>query len=178
MLTKVDHTRFPRVPIWRRGIALGIDFFVVWLFSSLLGGSLPNFQVAQVVIFLLAWLSLRVFLTYGNQGQSLGRWALDMKVLDAEYARLPGLQALFKREGITGLGASSIAIALNNITLGATLLLLPLAIDCGLALCDPELRQAFHDRIARTMVISTRRGFSLDIKVRRFLAQAQQSMRK
>jgi hypothetical protein len=51
------------------------------------------------------------------------------------------------------------------------LLLLPLAIDCSVANFDPQLQQAFHDRIAGTMVVATRRGYSLDLKVKRWVAQ-------
>ena len=32
---------------------------------------------------------------------------------------------------------------------------------------DPFRRQAFHDRIANTMIVGTLRGFSLDIKLKR-----------
>lgn len=28
MLTKLDYSRFPRVQIWRRGVAFGIDFLL------------------------------------------------------------------------------------------------------------------------------------------------------
>lgn len=180
MLTESAYSRFPRVQIWRRGLAFSIDFVGVWLLSSVLGGNRPGFQVAQVVVFVLAWLGLRVLLVYRNQGQSLGRWALDMRVLDAHLGRVPGLQALFKREGVTGFCALLVAIALSNIAtnVGAVLLMVPLAIDCGIALSDTQGRQAIHDRIARTLMASTRRGYSLDIKVKRLLAQVRRSVRK
>lgn len=178
MLTKLDYTRFPRVQIWRRGVAFGIDFFVVWLLSSLLGGGLPGFQFAQVVVFVLAWFGLRVLVVYRNQGQSLGRWALDMKVFDAQLGKLPGLQALCKREAITGFCTLLAAIALSNLTnAGFILLVVPLAIDCAIALSESN-RQAFHDRIARTIIIPSRRGFSLDLKMERLLAQVRSSVRK
>lgn len=171
MITEIEHTRFPRVQIWRRGVAFLIDFVGVWLLSSLLGGNLPAF----IVVFVLAWLCLRVLLVYRNQGQSLGRWALDMKVLDARLGRVPGLQALIKREAVTGLGALLVATPLSTTGLfnfAAILLMIPLAIDCGIALSDTTLRQAVHDRISSTMIVSTRRGYSLDIKVKRLLDQA------
>ncbi len=171
MLTELDYTRFPRVQIWRRGVAFLIDFVSVWLIGSLLGGNRPGSQVAFVVVFILAWLSLRVLLVYRNQGQSLGWWALDMKVLDAQLGRVPGLQVLAKREAVTGFCALLVAIAMGSIVTnaGAVILMVPLAIDCGIALSDSSGRQAFHDRIARTIVVSTRRGYSLDIKVKRLL---------
>lgn len=177
MLTKVDYTRLPRVPVWRRGVAFAIDFCCAWLLSSLLGANLIT--GGWIIVFVLAWLGLRVLLPYGNQGQSLGRWALDMKLIDFQLGKSPGLQALLKREGVAGGGAVLAAITLNNITnFGALLLLLPLALDCGMTLSEPEFRQAFHDRIARTIVAPTRRGYSLDLKVKRLLAQLRQSVRR
>jgi len=58
-----------------------------------LGGNRPGFQFAQVVVFVLAWWGAAVLLVYRNQGQSLGRWALDMKVLDPELGKF----LLYKR---------------------------------------------------------------------------------
>ena len=49
------------------------------------------------------------------------------------------------------------------------LLMLPLFIDCGLALGDPEYSQAFHDRVAGTLVIESDRGFSLDLRLKEWL---------
>lgn len=176
MLTQVDYTRFPRVPIWRRGVAFGIDFVSVWLLSNLLGG---NFLV-QIIVFVAAWLVLRVLIAYRNQGQTLGRYALDMKIVDARLNRVPGLQALCQREAVTGFGALLVAIALNNLATnaGVILLILPLAIDCGMAMSETDWRQAFHDRLACTLMVPTRRGYSLDLKVKRLLAIACRSMRK
>lgn len=179
MTTEQDYLRFPRVQIWRRGIAFGIDFVSVWLLSSVLGGNLPGFQFVQVVVFVLAWWGVRVLAVYNNQGQSLGRYALDMKVLDAQLGRVPALQALSQREAVTGFGALLVAIALNNLATnaGAVLLLIPLAIDLSSALSD-QRRQAIHDRMARTIIVSTRRGYSLDIKLKRLIAQVRNRVRK
>ena len=180
MTTEQDYLRFPRVQIWRRGIAFGIDFVIVWLLSSVLGGNLPGFQFVQVVVFVLAWWGVRVLAVYNNQGQSLGRYALDMKVLDAQLGRVPELQALSQREAVTGFGALLVAIALSNLATnaGAVLLLIPLAIDLSSALSDTRRRQAIHDRMARTIIVSTRRGYSLDIKVKRLIAQVRNRVRK
>lgn len=180
MPTVPAYTRFPRVQIWRRGVAFLIDFGGIWLLSSLLGGNSPGFQAAQLVVFVVAWYGARVLLVYRNQGQSLGRWALDMKVLDAESGKVPSLQALYKREAVTGLGALLVAIALSNIpkNAGVVLLIVPLAIDCGIALADTRARQTFHDRITGTVMVTTRRGYSLDIKVKRLVAEVRRYMRK
>ncbi len=174
MLTKPTQTHFPKVPLKRRGMALLIDFLVVWLVSLPFGTMTPGIQAAQILVFIITWLALRVVLVAKNQGQSLGRWALDMKVIDAELGRVPGLFELSKREGITGFCALLAMIGLgtalaNSISL--ILLVSPLAADCGVAFADTDFRQAFHDRIGRTLIVASRRGFSLDLRVKKLLAQ-------
>lgn len=170
------HSRFPKVPIERRAAAFAIDFLGIWLASSLVG----NIWF-QGLVFMVLWGVLRVFVVSSNQGQSLGRWALDMKVLDAKYAKIPSLSALAKREGVLGflalLAMIGLSIGLTN-PISLLLLIAPLAGDCGLALSDPEAQQAFHDRIATTLIIQTRRGFSLDIRFKRLFAQVRRNMPK
>jgi len=179
MNTSPDYTRFPRVQMGRRAVAFGIDFLGVWLLSSLLGGR-PRFSWAQVFVFLLAWYGMRVLLVYRNQGQSFGRWTLDMKLLDVEAGTVPDLLTLVKRESIAGSCTMLAAIALSNFLMntGSILLLVPLALDCGIALADSTRHQAGHDLIARTIIASSLRGYSLDIKVSRFLAQVRQHVVK
>ncbi|MUL36576.1 RDD family protein [Gloeocapsopsis dulcis] len=179
MNTSPDYTRFPRVQMGRRAVAFGIDFLGVWLLSALLSGR-PRLSWVQFFVFLLAWCGMRVLLVYCNQGQSFGRWTLDMKVLDVESGTVPDLLTLVKRESIAGSCAMLVAIALSNflISAGSILLLVPLALECGLALADNTRRQAGHDLIARTIVVSSLRGYSLDIKVKRFLAQVRQHVVK
>jgi uncharacterized RDD family membrane protein YckC len=160
--------RFPRVPNDRRVAAFAIDFGAVSLLSTLGGSS------AIIPLYLIFWYGLRVILVAKNQGQSLGRWALDMKVLDSKHRALPGLLELTKRETVTGLGSLLIFLSLVNLSPTNGLILvapIPLLIDCGLAFLDTEFRQAWHDRLARTVVIQTRRGYSLDIKVKKIFAQ-------
>lgn len=169
------YQRFPKVPIERRVAAFGIDFVAVWLFSSLVTGIF-----VQMLIFLLLWLGLRVVLVSSNQGQSLGRWALDMKVLDAKYSRIPQLLTLTKREAILGSCAFLAMLGLSSGLAGGgfylLLLPIPLAVDCGAAFTD-ESQQAFHDRIAQTIVIQTRRGFSLDLRLKKLVAQISRGMK-
>jgi hypothetical protein len=92
-------------------------------------------------------------------------------VINLRLRRLPGILELSKREGILG-GASYLAmLGLNvNFRNGITFLLLvaPLAADCALAIAEDGLNQAFHDRIAGTVVLSSKRGFSLDLRIKRF----------
>jgi uncharacterized RDD family membrane protein YckC len=152
----------------RRVAAFAIDFGAVAVFSSLGGGA------AYIFLFILLWLGLRVVLVSRNYGQSLGRWAMDMKVSDARHNATPGLLELCKREGLVGFEALLVLIGLTNISPRngwVILTFIPLAVDCSLAFADAEYRQAFHDRIAGTVVAQTRRGYSLDIKVKRLFAQ-------
>lgn len=169
------YTRFPKVPIERRAAAFLIDFVGVWLLSSLVGG---NF-VFQSLVFILFWLGMRVVLVSRNLGQSLGGWALDMKVLDAN-GKIPGLLTLAKREGILGgcalLAMIGLRIGLAN-PISLLVLTAPLAADCGMALGDSDDQQAFHDRIAKTFIIQTRRGFSLDIRLKKLVAQMKRRMK-
>lgn len=169
------YTRYPKVPIERRVAAFCIDFVGVWLVSSFATNLL-----FRMLVFILLWLVLRVVLVSRNQGQSLGRWALDIKVLDAR-GRMPGVLTLARREGILGFCALLATIGLGiGLANAVSLLLLtsPLAVDCGAALAEPEAQQAFHDRIAKTFVIQTPRGFSLDLRLKKLFAQVRQRMQK
>lgn len=160
--------RFPRVPNDRRVAAFAIDFGAASLLSTLGGSS------AVIPLFILSWYGLRVILVAKNQGQSLGRWALDMKVLDPRTRSRPGLLELTKRETLTGLESLLLLLGLVNLSPTNGLILvapIPLLIDCGLAFLDDDFRQAWHDRLAHTVIVQTRRGYSLDIKVKRIFAQ-------
>jgi uncharacterized RDD family membrane protein YckC len=181
-IERVPQKHYPKADIERRGMALGLDFLVVWLVSSLLGSGNMGIQFTQILVFLILWLVLRVVLVYNNKGQSLGRWAFDLKVLEVEdgqvMGRIPDLQALLKREAIIGLGALLVSIALNNITANPTAILLvfPLAIDCTTAFSDTQMRQALHDRYCGTFVVSSRRGYSLDLKIKKLFENIRRKM--
>ncbi len=166
--------RFPKVPLDRRFWAFFIDFACAWLISGL-GGI-----YFQWLIFLGAWFALRVIVVERNQGQSLGSWALDMKIID-RFRRIPDLTCLSKREGILGILAMLAMYGLQiNVSNGISMLLLlsPLMASCGFAIADEEFNQAFHDRIAETYMIQTRRGFSLDLRLKQLLAEFRQNMQK
>jgi uncharacterized RDD family membrane protein YckC len=171
MDTDPFYKRFPKVELPRRGAAFVIDYWIV-LWLSALGGdrTVEGMSWSQVFWFLLLWVVLRVFVPGRNQGQSLGRWALDITLVDLRFGRTPLLLDLFKREAVAGVGAVLVAIGLSHMTPGhgmGMLLLVPLAIDCSAVSSDPFRRQAFHDRLANTMIVGTLRGFSLDIKLKR-----------
>ena len=169
--------RYPRAPLVRRVYAIGLDFAVVWLTSLLLGGILGGGTGPQIVAFILGWLGMRVWVAGNYRGQSLGRWAFDLTLIDARDERIPDLKTLLKREGILG---GALVIALLGFRTGSgggpleTLLCLSPAIaDFVIAVADEDYRQAFHDRIAQTLVLPSKRGYSLDMRLRRWLDRLQ-----
>jgi uncharacterized RDD family membrane protein YckC len=183
-IVKVPQKHYPRAEIIRRGMALGIDFLGVWLVSSVLRSDNIGIQFAQICLFVLTWLILRVLVVYNNHGQSLGRWAFDLKVLEVEkeqiVGRIPQLQALLLREMIICFNALLVCIGLTNIIANPTVILLviPLAIDCGAALGNTQMRQALHDRYTGTIIVSSRRGYSLDLKIKRLVEKLQLNVRR
>ncbi|MDB9310939.1 RDD family protein [Aphanizomenon sp. CS-733/32] len=182
-LVKVNQRHYPKGDLTRRGMALAIDFFGAWLLSSMVRSNEIGIQFAQIFVFIFVWLVFRVVVVYNNQGQSLGRWAFDLKILEVVNGeivnRIPQFQTLLLREGIICCSSLLLSIFLGNIILNpaAVVLLLPLIIDGGAALSDTQMRQAFHDRFLRTVIVSSRRGYSLDIKIKRLVAKFPRNMR-
>jgi uncharacterized RDD family membrane protein YckC len=172
------YNQFPIPKPWRRGVALTIDFLVAWLLSVI--GIMPQMsvQIVQILVFLLAWFLLRVVVVVRNQGQSLGHWAMDMKVVDLR-GRLPGLIELTQREGIVGVAALLSIIAFSNLGAGLVIfvLLLPLMMDCGVAWADAQFL-TLHDRLSQTRIVHTLRGFSLDRKLIKIVAKYRQRVRQ
>jgi uncharacterized RDD family membrane protein YckC len=170
-------TRPPRLPFWRRGVALLIDLVAVGLVSSIVGSS----WLAQAIVFIPLWLALRVVLVSRNHGQSLGRWALDMRVADIRRgSTTPELKELTKREGLLGIEAFLAFVGLvsfNPATPWAPLCFLPLLVDFSAAFTDLTNQQTFHDRLAGTLIVPTRRGYSLDLKIKKFLVDARSRMK-
>jgi hypothetical protein len=39
------------------------------------------------------------------------------------------------------------------------------------------MRQSFHDRFFRTIIVSSRRGYSLDLKIKRLVEKFQRNVR-
>ena len=172
-----NYRKYPKVPLDRRVGAFAIDFLSVWFISSFFASNL----FFQWLVFLPSWLIMRVLIVEKNQGQSLGRWAFDIKVIDPRFNRLPELLSLVKREMITGCGSALAIAGLQiNVSNGLSMLLLltPLAIDCSLAILDEANNLAGHDRIGETFMVQTERGFSLDLRIKKILGQIQRSMRK
>ncbi|MFM6395582.1 RDD family protein, partial [Planktothrix sp.] len=91
----------PKVPMWRRYAALGIDFLLVGLVCFALSAN----GLTLLFVFMISWLVCRVVVVSKNQGQSLGRWAFDIRVVDSQFYRTPRLLELTKREVVIGLAA-------------------------------------------------------------------------
>lgn len=156
--------RFSLAPLWRRSSALAIDAIVAGIPSSI--GS-PGLQL---IGFILLWFVLRVVVVSKNRGQSLGHWAFDLRIIDAEYGRLPGLLPLCKREAILGFAVLlclEAIVHLNPQSAWVVLGLVPLGVDFSLAYSDRSRKQTYHDRIADTYVVKSRRGYSLDLRIKR-----------
>ncbi len=170
--------QLPKAPLSRRAAAFSIDVGVVWFLSAIISNNWFTF----ILFFVVLWIAIRVLMVYKNQGQSIGHFALDMKVLDTRYQRTPGILELSKREGILALAGSLAMLGMSNLTSGnaaVLLLIMPLFLDFTVALVDIErYQQAFHDRISQTIVVGTMRGYSLDIKLRWLLDEAKRYMRK
>ncbi|MCF4968590.1 RDD family protein [Nostoc sp. CMAA1605] len=183
-IERVPQKHYPKAELNRRAMALGLDFLVVWLVSAFFNSNQAGIQFAQIFVFVSGWLIVRVLVAYHNQGQSLGRWAFDLKILEVQngqvIGRIPQLLALLQREAIIGFGAILVSIALGNLRANPTaiLLVIPLAIDCGAALSDTQMRQALHDRYAKTFMVSSRRGYSLDIKIKRIVGTLRRNVRR
>ena len=159
-----SYRRFTKVPVDRRAYAFLLDFVTVLFLSSFFKGLVKD------LVFLVIWLILRVIVVEKNKGQSLGSWSFDIKVIDLRFLRVPGLKELTKREAILGFAAMLAMVGLNiNFKNGLSMLIFitPLIIDCGLAIGDEEYNQAFHDKISNTIVIQTKRGFSLDLRLKK-----------
>jgi uncharacterized RDD family membrane protein YckC len=174
---KPNPKRLPRVPLERRAYAFLIDFILVWLVSSVADKN----WFLELVLFIFAWLITRVVVVDRNKGQSLGRWALDMRIIDPRLNRSPSMLDLTKREGLLGLAAFLAMIGLkinfaNPISL--FIFVSPLFADAAMALGDEEYYRTFHDRLSQTQIVGTRRGFSLDLRVKKLINEFKRSRRK
>ncbi len=169
--------RYPRAPLTRRLYALWLDFAAVWLASLLLGGILGRGVGPQILAFIVVWLGMRVVLAGNWLGQSLGRWAFDLTLIDERDGRIPAPVDLLKREAIT---CGVLVLALLGFRPGAVtgplevlLCLAPAIADFVVAIADEDYRQALHDRVARTLVLPSKRGYSLHERLRGWIEELQ-----
>ncbi|MEL4898677.1 RDD family protein [Crocosphaera sp. Alani8] len=159
-----SYRRFPKVPLDRRAYAFLLDFVTVWFLSSFFKGLIKD------LVFFVVWLILRVIIVEKNKGQSLGSWCFDIKVIDLRFFRVPGLKELTKREAIVGFAAMLAMVGLNiNFKNGLSMLIFitPLIMNFGFAIGDEEYNQTLHDRVSNTIVVQTKRGFSLDLRLKK-----------
>ena len=173
---EILYRRSPKAPFERRAYAFLIDFILVWLISSTITNLLLEF-----IVFLSLWFALRVIVVQANKGQSLGRWAMDLTIMDLRWKRIPSLVTLSKREGILAVVAflAMIGLKINFHDLLLMLLCLsPLIADCISIFSDDEYNQSFHDRLRGTIITQTRRGFSLDLKMKKLISEVKQAWRK
>ncbi|MEM1369354.1 MAG: RDD family protein [Cyanobacteria bacterium P01_H01_bin.15] len=165
MNPELEPSRFPRVPFARRASAFVLDFLVAWIIS----GFAASNAFIQGTIFLLVWWISRVLIVERNRGQSLGRWCFDLAVLDARLGRPAVSEVLLKREAIAG-GTALLAMAGLTINLGnpisMLLLLAPVLVDGGAAYAGESEDLALHDRFSETVVVASRRGISLDLRLK------------
>lgn len=169
--------RLKKAQMLSRVGASAIDFSLAWLLSTVAITGDAKLQLGQWVIFAILWGLLRVVVVMNNQGQSPGHWAMDLKVIDARSAQLPRIDDLLKREAIAGGSCLLLLIGFNMGGLVLFALLAPLAIDNGIGVADPVRLQTLHDRWVDTIVVYTTRGYSLDLKLKKVLTQAQQRVR-
>lgn len=173
---EIQYRRSPKAPFDRRGYAFLIDFISVWIISSLVTNIFLEF-----IVFCLLWLILRVIIVDKNKGQSLGRWAMDLKITDARFNRLPLLTDLTKRESLIAMVAFLTMVGLKVNFADFLLMILfctPLIVDGVTALTDDEYNRTFHDRVSGTMIIQTRRGFSLDLRIKKWYQEIRKNWQK
>ena len=168
---------YPSVPTWRRSAALGVDFALIWLLCAAVGAN----GLVLLILFTISWFACRIYVVYKNQGQSLGRWAFDIRVLDPQFNRTPSVLELSKREATIGSAAFFAMMGLNGLTsgnAGVLLFIIPILIDGGAVLFDTSrYPQAIHDRLSKTIVVGSRRGYSLDIKIRHLIDKVKREMK-
>ena len=120
-LVKANQRHYQKGDITRRGMALAIDFLTAWFLSSIVRSNQIGIQFTQIFVFIFAWLIFRVVIVYNNHGQSLGRWAFDLKILEVINGeivnRIPQFQTLLLREGVICFSSLLLSIFLANIIL-------------------------------------------------------------
>ena len=170
------YRRSPKAPFERRAYTFLIDFILVWLISSLVTNLFLEF-----IVFTFLWLALRAIVVQANKGQSLGRWAMDLKIIDLKLNRPPSLLNLCKREAIlaTIAFAAMIGLKINfRDILLMFLFLTPIIVDTVTVFSDDENSQSLHDRFANTIITQTRRGFSLDLRIKKLIKELEELWEK
>jgi len=168
------YSRYPLATINQRLGALIVDFLSCWFMAELILSllSITTSNPLRLFTFICTWFIFRVFVAARGQGQSLGRWLMSIRVIDAEFGKTAGLGAFLKREVFVF--ACSLFLIETITSTFIVFAWIPFAADAAFAIVDEEKRQAFHDRFSRTISIQSRKGFQIDQKLGKLFNQAGQ----
>lgn len=168
------YTRLPLASLSARIGGFVIDFLACYLLAQLVRELLGWGGWVQL-LFVPIWLGDRVLFN----GQSLGRWAMSLRVVNVNYGKPTGTLLLLRREALI-LGFLLVLInsldqngMITSLTLFAPL---PLIADLVFAAADTLKRQTIHDRLGESIVIFTRKGLQLDLKLTKWLGTAVSSL--
>jgi uncharacterized RDD family membrane protein YckC len=163
------YNRLPLASLPTRLGAFVIDFLACFLLAQLIrellglsGGFWLQF------IFMPIWLSDRALVN----GQSLGRWAMSLKVVNMNYGKPTGTLALLKREGLILAFLLLIINSLDSSGMITSLTIfapIPLIVELVFASADTLKRQTIHDRLSESIVVFTRKGLQLDLKLSKWI---------
>ena len=132
----------PLAEWWRRLAALVIDSAVLWIPMMLATRSMD--RLARLVVFTLVSVTYFVVLNGGRRGQTFGKMVWDVRVRDAASG-----------------GPLGVAQALRRHLIPAPFFMIPI-LGFGLWLIDgfwplwDGRRQALHDKLAGSVVVSAR----------------------
>ncbi len=154
-----------KVATWRKRVgAFALDFgfglgvcYLAQGAAALFGAGAESVNMVGYGTFFGTWLVNRGFFQSRPQGQSFGKWLLNIKTIDTETEQSPTLIRSVAREGVTSLFILTEALAI------------PLIADGLFSVFDKEKRQSLHDRAGRTQVVEAEEGFHLDEKAKQYL---------
>ncbi|MDX1978606.1 MAG: RDD family protein [Pseudanabaenaceae cyanobacterium bins.68] len=170
------YTRLPLASLSARIGGFVIDFFACYLLALLLK-ELLGWGIGAQFLFVPVWLSDRVLFN----GQSLGRWAMSLRVVNLNYGKPTGALLLLRRESLILVFLLLLLNSLDQNGMITSLTLfapLPLVADLVFAAADTLKRQSVHDRLGESIVIFTRKGWQLDLKLTKWLGLAIASLGK
>jgi uncharacterized RDD family membrane protein YckC len=166
--------RLQLAPLAPRNGAFLIDFLACFMLVQLLqeilglkGGFLSQ------ALFCLIWLGDRALIAGSTQGQSLGRWAMSLKVVNLNYGKPTGTLDLLKREGLILFFLLVIFNSLDPRGMITSLTIfapIPLIIDLAFAIADTTKGQALHDKLSDSITIFSKKGLQLDQKLVKFFS--------
>ena len=141
------------------GIGLGASYFAQGV-ASMFGAGPETVALMGYGAFFGTWLVNRAY-GQSTTGQSVGKWALNIKTVDTQTDEPPSLIRSVAREGVSSLLIATEALGV------------PLVADSLFAVFDKDKRQSLHDRAARTQVVNCEEGYQLDAKLSEFLEEGE-----